>query len=286
MKHTIIGFVILFLLTSCNNNSQEKKKAMITIEKIEEMYSNMKSNGVDITADFLYGYFFVSNKKELLEKAVPDLEAMTFKYVGIYQSDDKNWWLHVERVETHTAQTLFDLNKKLYAIADKYKIEYDGFDLGNPDPKKAIDSDTYMVAEEFKWIDYMDNGFPTLIVGNTAFDRFPHKEEFKFFIKVTTPYEHDEKSMLPFNKELEELEKFEYLIENKLSQNGIENYYVMRRTYKGLRTFYIATSKNAGATEILKMVKAEGNQRDFEFELIEDKDWKLYTDLRSLLPNE
>jgi hypothetical protein len=259
---------------------------MIAIEKIEEMYSNMKSNGVDITADFLYGYFFVSNKKALLEKAIPDLEAMTFKFVDIYQSDDNNWWLHVERIESHSAKTLFDLNKKLYAIADKYKIEYDGYDLGNPDPKKAIDRDTYVVPEEFKWIDFLDNGFPTLLVGNTAFDRFPHKEEFKFFIKVTTPYEHDEKSMLPFAKGLDELDKFEDFIENNFSQNGIKNYYVMRMTYKGIRTFFIATSDNRGATEILKLIKQQGKQRDFEYDVIEDKDWKLYTDLRKKFPKD
>lgn len=286
MKHTILGIVILGLLTSCNINSQTKKKDMITIEKIEEMYSNMKSNGVDITADFLYGYFFISNKKELLEKAIPDLEAMTFKFVDIYQSDDNNWWLHVERIESHSVQTLFDLNKKLYAIADKYRIEYDGYDLGNPDPKKAIERDTYVVPEEFKVADFMEDGFPLLLIGNSAFDRFPHKEEFKYFVKIVTKYEHDEKSMLPFDKGLEELDKFEYYIENNFTQNGIKNYYVMRMTYKGIRTFYIATSDKAGAAEILKMIKQQGNQRDFEFEVIEDKEWKLYNDLRKKLPKE
>lgn len=286
MKHTIFGFIILSLLTSCKTNSQTIEKGMITIEKIEEMYSNMKSNGVDITADFLYGYFFVSNKKALLEKAVPDLEAMNFKFVDIYQSDDNNWWLHVERIESHSAQTLFDLNKKLYAIADKYKIEYDGYDLGNPDPKKGIERDTYVVPEEFKWTDFIEDGFPLLLVGNTAFDRFPHKDEFKYFIKISTSYKHDEKSMLPFDNGLEELDKFEYFVENNLTQNGIKNYYVIRKTHKGIRTFYIATSENMGATEILKMIQEQGNQRDFEFELIEDKDWKLYADLRKLLPKE
>ena len=286
MKHTILGFIILSLLTNCDINSQTKEKDMITIEKIEEMYSNMKSNGVDITADFLYGYFFVSNKKALLEKAVPDLEAMTFKFVDIYQSDDKNWWLHVERIESHSAQTLFDLNKKLYAIADKYRIEYDGYDLGNPDPKKAIERDTYVVPEEFKVADFMEDGFPFLLIGNSAFDRFPHKEEFKYFVKIATKYEHDEKSMLPFDKGLEELDKFEYYIENNFTQNGIKNYYVMRMTYKGIRTFYIATSDKASAPEILKLIKQQGNQRDFEFEVIEDKEWKLYNDLRKKLPKE
>lgn len=259
---------------------------MISIEKIEEMYSNMESNGVDTTSDFLYGYFFVSKKQKRLKKAVPDLKEMSFRFVDIYQSDDKNWWLHVERIESHSAQTLFELNKKLYAISDKYKIEYDGYDLGNPDPTKAIEHDTYVVPEEFKWTDFIEDGFPLLLLGNTAFDKFPHKEEFKYFIKVTTPYEHDERSMLPFENGLEELDKFEFFVENNLTQNGIKNYYVIRETHKGIRTFYIATSENIGAIEILKMIKEQGNQRDFEFELIEDINWKLYSDLREKLPKE
>ncbi len=259
---------------------------MISIEKIEEMYSNMKSNGVDTSADFLYGYFFISKEKELLEKVVPDLEAMSFKFVDIYQADNKDWWLHVERIESHSARTLFDLNKKLYAIADKYKIKYDGFDLGNPDPQKAIERDTYVVPEEYKVTDFMDNGFPVLLIGNTAFDRFPHKDEFRYFIKITTLYKYDEKSMLPSDKGLEELDAFEYFIENNLTQNGVKNYYVMRTTHKGIRTFYIAASDNIGANEILKLIKQQGKYRDFEFEVIEDKEWRLYTDLRNKLPKE
>lgn len=259
---------------------------MISIEKIEEMYSNMESNGVDITSDFLYGYFFISKKQDKLKKAVPDLEAMSFRFVEIYQTDDKNWWLHVERIESHSVQTLYDLNTKLYVIADKFKIEYDGFDLGNPDANKAIERDTYVIPEEYKWADFIEDRFPMLLVGNVAFDRFPHKEEFKYFAKITTSYEHDAKTMLPFEKGLEELDNFEMFVENNFTQNEIANYYVIRLTHKGIRTFYIATSDSVGASEILKLIKEQGNQRDFEFEIIEDKDWKLYTDLREKLPWE
>ena len=62
MKNSLIGILIINFLTCCNVNSQTKEKVMISIEKIEEMYSNMKSNGVDITSDFLYGYFFISKE--------------------------------------------------------------------------------------------------------------------------------------------------------------------------------------------------------------------------------
>jgi len=92
--------------------------------------------------------------------------------------------------------------------------------------------------------------------------------------------------MLPSEKGLEDLDNFEMLLENNFSQNGIANYYMIRFTHKGLRTFYFATSDSVGTTEILKLIKEQGNQRHFEFEIIEDKDWKLYTDLRGKLPKE
>lgn len=249
---------------------------MITLEKIKEMYSNMKSNGIDITAVFPYRYFFLSNKKILLEKAIPDLQAMSFRIVDIYQPDD-NWRLYVERIESHTAQSLFNLNKKLYAIAAKYKIEYDGYDLGYPE------RDTYVVREEFKGVLFTEEGFPTLLYGNTAFLIFPHKEEFKFFIKITTPYECDEKFMLPFDEEIDALGEFKDFMENNLTQNGIKNYYLMDMKRKGIMTLYFATSDDVGATEILKFIKEQGQQRYFEFDVIEDKDWKLYNDLRKEL---
>jgi regulator of RNase E activity RraB len=286
MKHILIGILILSFLTNCNVKSQKKEQEMISLEKIEEMYSNMKANGIDTDADFLYEYWFISKEKKLLEKALPALEAMSFRFVSVEQAEDNQWWLNVDRIESHSAQTLFDLNTKLYAIADKYKIEYDGFNLSNPDPKKGIEKDTYTVPEDFKWTDFMDDGFPVLLVVNSAFDQFPHKEEFKYLIKITTLYEHDTQSMLPVNKGLEELSDFEYFIENNFTQNGIKNYYLMRITHKGIRTFYVATSDKIGTTQILNMIKQQSKKRAFDFEVIEDKAWKTYTNLRNKLPKE
>lgn len=265
-------------LLGCNNVKSQSEK--ISLEKIEELFSNMKANGTNTDSTMLWGYFFTSNSRINFEKVANDLKEQNFEFVEIYQSEDGSFWLHLERKEIHNPKSLFELDEKLYAIADKYKINYDGFDVGNVDKNKPIERNTYVVPEEFKAIDYQQDNFPFFLVGNIAFDNFPHKDEFKFFIKITLPHEKDNKALLPTNSELEELDNFEHFIENNLTQNNINNYYVFRNTYKGIRTFYIVTNDNNGAHEVLKLIKNSAKQRDFEFEIIIDKDWKFYQDFR------
>ena len=92
--------------------------------------------------------------------------------------------------------------------------------------------------------------------------------------------------MLPTNEELDDLDKFEYFIENNLTQNKIKNYYIFRDTHKGIRNFYIATNDKIGATEVLNLIKKSGKQRTFDFEILTDKNWDLYNDFRKKVTNE
>lgn len=271
-------------LFGCNNSKSQSNK--IQLEKIEKMFSNMKSNGINTNTTMLWGYFFTSNRKDKFEQVTNELRNKGFDFVEIFQAEDKSFWLHLERKEVHNAKSLYELDEELYSIAEKYKITYDGFDVGNVDKDKPIERDTYAVPEEFKTLDYQKDDFPCLLIGNIAFDKFPHKEEFCYFIKVTTSYKKDEKVMLPIDGELEELDKFEYFIENNLTQNKIKNYYVFRDTNKGIRNFFIVTNDKVGATEILNLIKNSGKQRVFDFEIVTDKNWNLYNEFRQKMPKE
>ncbi|WP_426291870.1 hypothetical protein ACN9ML_17520 [Dyadobacter endophyticus] len=55
--------------------------------------------------------------------------------------------MHLERKEIHNAKSLFKLNEKIYGLAEKHKVTYDGFDVGNVDPSKAIERDKNIVPE-------------------------------------------------------------------------------------------------------------------------------------------
>ncbi len=279
-------WTFILSLLGCNNSKSQTMQNKIPIEKIEEMFSNMHSNGVNTDTIMLWGYFFTSNKKVNFDKVANELKSKNLDFVEIFQAEDKSYWLHLERKEIHNAKSLYQLDEELYTIADKYKITYDGFDVGNVDKDKPIERNTYAVPEEFKTLDYQKDNFPCLLIGNTAFDKFPHKEEFCYFIKVTTAYKKDEQVMLPTNEELEELDKFEYFIENNLTENKIKNYYVFRDTHKGIRNFYIATNDKTGATEVLNHIKSSGQQRTFDFEILTDKNWNLYNEFRKKVTNE
>lgn len=277
MKRIMIWTSLLSLL-GCNNVSTESTK--ISLEEIEEMFSNMKANGVHTDTTLLWGYFFTSNKKDNFEKVANELKKRNFEFVEIYQADDKRYWLHLERKEIHNAKSLYELDEELYEIATKYKITYDGFDVGNVDEGKPLERDMYAVPEEFETADYQEDGLPCLLVGNTAFDRFPHKEEFCYFIKIATPYKAEGEFMLPTKVELDDLDNFELFFENNLTQKNIKNYYVFRDTHKGIRNFYIVTNDKVGAKEVIDNLSQSGEQRSFEFEISTDKEWSLYNAFR------
>lgn len=279
-RNLILVFIVLFL-TSCAGKSQNKKNSnMIALEKIKEMYDNMHNNGVDTNNDMLYGYFFTNSKPNKLEKVSEYLKKEGFKYVDIYPDDTGEYWLHLERIETHNANSLFDLNKKLYKVAEQFKVtSYDGFDVGNADKNQPIERDTYAVPEKFEVNDFFKNEMPFLIMANKAFEEFPHKEEFLYFIEIKTKYPINDTSKLPTEKELEVLNDFETFIENNLIKNKISNYYVARTTYDSERIFYLVTNEKENAKGLIEFIKENGKQREFDYQIIEDKEWKIYSDL-------
>jgi hypothetical protein len=111
---------------------------MITREEMVELFADMKQNAPwDSSKPLLWGYFFADADKARLEAAGKLLKAKGYKLVGVYDSEsDKGdaaplWWLHVEKVEKHTVDTLHARNQEFYQFAAEQQIEsYDGMDVG------------------------------------------------------------------------------------------------------------------------------------------------------------
>ncbi len=244
----------------------------------------MKANGVNTDTKMLYGYFFTHTEPNKLQTVADELKGLKFEYVDIYQDEEQTYWLHMERIETHTAQSLFELNKQLYGIAAKHNVSsYDGFDVGNPDKTKPIERNTYAVPEEFQANDFFRKGSPFIVITNTAFDNFLHKEEFSAFLTITVGYELDNSSKLPNKTDYQELDEFEAFIENNLTQNSIANYYIGRSTWAGKRTMYFVSNDKENVKGLMDFLKAQDGLRHFDFEVKEDKKWKSYSDLKKLL---
>jgi hypothetical protein len=106
---------------------------MIELEKLENMFSEMRvKTKWNVDGPMLWGYFFTDRSAEKLERAATILVAQGYRLVGIREDDDgSTQWLHVERVEIHSPQSLFARNEGLYKLAAELGLDsYDGMDVG------------------------------------------------------------------------------------------------------------------------------------------------------------
>ncbi len=109
----------------------------ISKDSLETMFANIREKSKwNMDRDMLWGYFFTDENPKALEKAAEQLKALGYTYVDLYQAEDDEeplnyYWLHVEKVETHSVDTLHQRNMELYDFADKLKLKsYDGMDVG------------------------------------------------------------------------------------------------------------------------------------------------------------
>ena len=115
---------------------------MIELSQIEEMFDNVRAQtDWDIDSDMLWGYFFTDIETAKLEAAAEELEAMGFRPVSIYQSEDEtHYQLHVEREERHTPASLYVLSQRLSEVAERLGLRsYDGVDVGPVDPDAEVE---------------------------------------------------------------------------------------------------------------------------------------------------
>ncbi len=128
------------MLTNCRRkgNDTDPRKKHIYIEQLEEMYANIQSNtDWNTSCDMLWGHFFTHSEPEKLEKAKGVLVSKGYRFVDIYVSDKDEpndpdmFWLHVEKVETHSPKSLDETNNEFFIFAHEFGLgSYDGMDIG------------------------------------------------------------------------------------------------------------------------------------------------------------
>lgn len=110
---------------------------MIELAQLEEMFVGIAAGPKwDMSKPMLWGYFFTDESREKLEALVPELEQRGCRFVALFipeldEGQSPYFFLHVEREEMHSPDTLFARNAEFYALADEYGLEsYDGMDVG------------------------------------------------------------------------------------------------------------------------------------------------------------
>lgn len=132
-----LTFTVVLLLTSVLPNPANAQPGGAR-DQLEQMFSSISHDTKwDMSHDMLWGYFFTNPSRQRLEVASEDLSRLGYRVVSIYLSDKKSltepdlWWLHVERVETHSVASLFQRNAELSSFARKHGLAtYDGMDVG------------------------------------------------------------------------------------------------------------------------------------------------------------
>lgn len=139
MKSTIlILFSALTLCTSCKSQPKVTENTN-DMELINSIFDKVEVQGVDTKQNLLYGYFYFDKDKSKLEKLKNELTKQSYKFVVLDKKDNGEFMLHVEKIEKHTRQSLYDREQKLRQLATDYGVSsFDGFDVGNADPTKPL----------------------------------------------------------------------------------------------------------------------------------------------------
>jgi hypothetical protein len=140
MRFAIVLTCLSILSNSIVNGADmtEVPGKTVTLESLVEMFDNIESKTPwNMSGDMLWGYFFTHKNPQKLEQIATELNNRGYKFVDIYLSDKEEptepdlYWLHVEKIEKHTPQTLDKRNDELYIFAYEMGVDsYDGMDVG------------------------------------------------------------------------------------------------------------------------------------------------------------
>lgn len=111
---------------------------MIELEQLQQMFQLRATGpGWDLTRPMRWKFLFVDNSTERLERAVPIFESRGYRFGGILRpepgaaGDEPEFYLHVERDEVHTPESLHARSAQLEDLAEELGLDaYDGIDVG------------------------------------------------------------------------------------------------------------------------------------------------------------
>lgn len=129
--------VLLATLSVGPQITMAQSKQKIQLSQLHSMFSDMRARAPwNVDGPLLWGYFFFDTRAPSLQQVAAELAPLGYKTVSLEEVQGKGIFrLHVEKIETHTPETLNKRNGEFYALAEKYAVaSYDGMDVG-PLPK-------------------------------------------------------------------------------------------------------------------------------------------------------
>ena len=109
------------------------------IEGIKKIFAEAREqDNWNTGEDMLYSYYFVDKNVDELEKLGNQLEKQGYEFVDIFELGDEEtgestgeYLLQIDKVETHTPESLAQRNVEFAKLAEENDIEtYDGWEFG------------------------------------------------------------------------------------------------------------------------------------------------------------
>jgi Regulator of ribonuclease activity B len=115
MKRLLLAFATLLFIATAGSPALAKESSVIPLDKLKEMFADMRTNPGykkwNVDGPQLWGYFFTDPDSKKLQPVAEYLSSNGYRFVAIYPTDDKStFFLHVEKVEHHTPESLNQRN--------------------------------------------------------------------------------------------------------------------------------------------------------------------------------
>lgn len=109
------------------------------LKSIREIFETAeREDGWNLGEEMLYSYYFIDDSVEKLEQLGEKLQSDGYDFIDVFELNDEEtdeptgeYQLHIDKVETHTPESLAARNVEFSNLADEFEIEsYDGWEFG------------------------------------------------------------------------------------------------------------------------------------------------------------
>ncbi len=123
---------------------------------IREIFDAAKTeDNWNLNEEMLFSFYFVDESVDKLEKLGLKLEADGYDFIDVFELGDEKtdestgeYLLHIDKVETHSPESLAQRNVEFRMLADEYEIEtYDGWEFGEVGGEEEDDDEEDIEVE-------------------------------------------------------------------------------------------------------------------------------------------
>lgn len=120
------------------------------LETIREIFAQAeREDNWNLAEPMLYSFYFVDEDVDKLEQLGLHLEKQGYDFIDIFELGDEEtnestgeYLLHIDKVETHTPESLAERNVEFQNLANQYEIEtYDGWEFGEDGEEEDDDEE-------------------------------------------------------------------------------------------------------------------------------------------------